>query len=311
MKVRTIVLLILALLLAVSAASGAETGSTITENGLTITAMPGQPAVLTDQAFGSLQEILPANHQEGQLTLISSTEKARPSVTSVPGSKAGPTGGLCVAGVGMHAEYDQAEVHTGRVVCNGDAQVTGIQVTWYEANVNTPSTFVQVGQPTTWRCSMWNNYCGEAHVFYSHTITRTSLVRARVQLQGEGVGGPWYATPVVYNDRGWSYPEVIDTRYASGGYVPFRRPGRGWGMCEDTGLPGRCDADQPRFRSNLQEWYINRQRPLPRDPYEAHHIAPQAFGGGDLVPANGVLINRNTHQWTFTPWWAAFSIRTW
>jgi hypothetical protein len=166
---------------------------------------------------------------------------------------------------------------------------------------------------------------------YTYTITATQYFRVEAQaLVTASDGSATFVTvPIIgaYNRRGELYPRAVNSKFQSlgfpDGHVPFpsRFPNRpAYTICETTGGPAPCARTiQQKFRTNTITQYNNNRWAIPADPFQAHHIRPLKYGGGETVdltntpPANPggatdntVLLPTAIHQ-VFSNWWTGFT----
>lgn len=215
-----------------------------------------------------------------------------------------------------------AVVNTVRVTCDADWRATTATVKYQIANVNTPSTWRDFGQPQTRNCPGYGQTGNGCYgTTMSDSITRTMWVRVSFQFSAVGPRGAsgtsgWRAYQQgVYNDAGEPYPQVESSR-GSERYVPFPAYNTqyGWTRCQEPAKnPGGtlpCWRD-PNFATNVYAYYSLRGWTSPPDYYEpqVHHIHPLNFGGGNDV-TNGVILEPWDHT-LFTTWWRNFSPRWW
>jgi hypothetical protein len=219
----------------------------------------------------------------------------------------------CTVNWAASTRTNSLRVTASGIRCWGGAVLSRIWASHLDANVWIdvyPTRFLwRERRAETVNCTYNNAYCvSQTFTFTGHRIYRTSYVKAQTGSQlttGESKSSS--SQVYVYNNSGYPYPSVVDTRYSDGRAVAFRKPLYGWGKCEEE--PTRrapCDRGST-FRTRTITWYVANGRPLPSDPWEAHHITPIEFYGGNSVPSNAVALSAANHQ-VLTSWFVAFDL---
>lgn len=192
------------------------------------------------------------------------------------------------------------------------------------AHVNDPTNF-QLLESQSFTCPLLTTtpqYC-KVDPSFPVTIDRTEILRVEARWSIEGTDGIVYSAsnpgPTlpgstyamsdtwVYNSAGRPYPQIVPSR--GGGFVLF--PGPSYFYCDDDPLLTRPCPKTSNYRSQTIAYYNQQGWPLPPSGvYDAHHIKPSSWGGGNSQ-SNLVLLDHVTEHPYFTTWWRSFSDGPW
>lgn len=186
-----------------------------------------------------------------------------------------------------------------------------IQLVLERSNVNTPYNYLQSSKAPTFNCPIPQNVC--LSPTYKHTVSGTKHLHAVAiatwfGTQGEVVGSPKVRATWQYNDKGAAYPQVKPS--AKFDMVPFPSPR--WDVCDDDPTKKPTCKKSSDYRAKLIEEYNDKNNnwTYPSQPYQAHHIKPSQFGGGNSL-SNLVFLNQPQEHIKFSRWWRSFNPAYW